>query len=56
VGELISIGDSISIRVMGVDGNFVRLGVKAPYSIGVYRSEIYERIQREKLEENKSVE
>jgi carbon storage regulator len=56
VGELISIGDSISIRVVAVDGNSVRFGVKAPRNVNVHRSEIYERIQRKQPKKEKSVE
>lgn len=56
VGELISIGDSISIRVVGVSGNTVRFGVEAPRSVNVHRSEIYERIQQKLPQEKKSVE
>lgn len=56
VGELISIGDNISIRVVAVDGNSVRFGVEAPRSVNVHRSEIYERIQRKRPKKEKSVE
>ena len=56
VGELISIGDTISIRVVAVDGNSVRFGVEAPRSVNVHRSEIYERIQRKLARQKKSVE
>ncbi|MGY2189510.1 carbon storage regulator CsrA [Pseudomonas sp. SDO5591_S426] len=56
VGELISIGDTISIRVVGVNGNSVRFGVEAPQSVDVHRSEIYDRIQRKVPRKKKSVE
>jgi len=56
VGELISIGDTISIRVVGVNGNSVRFGVEAPESVDVHRSEIYDRIQRKVPRKKKSVE
>ncbi|MNL05935.1 hypothetical protein D3C87_1265530 [compost metagenome] len=56
VGELISIGDTISIRVVGVNGNSVRFGVEAPESVKVHRSEIYDRIQRKVPRKKKSVE
>ncbi|WP_433739357.1 carbon storage regulator CsrA [Pseudomonas putida] len=56
VGELISIGDNISIRVIAIDGNSVRFGVEAPRSINVHRSEIYERIQRKQPKKEQSVE
>lgn len=56
VGELISIGDSISIRVVGINGNDVRFGIEAPRHINVHRNEIYERIQRKLPRPKKSVE
>jgi carbon storage regulator len=45
VGETISIGDNISLRVLAINGNNIRFGVEAPQDVNVYRSEIYERIQ-----------
>jgi len=45
VGEVISIGDNISVRVLNVSGNTVRFGVEAPLSVNVHRAEVYERIQ-----------
>ncbi|MHC8319387.1 carbon storage regulator CsrA [Pseudomonas sp. GB2N2] len=45
VGEMISIGDDISVRVMAVNGSTVRFGVEAPRSVNVHRAEVYERIQ-----------
>ncbi|MBM6445607.1 MULTISPECIES: carbon storage regulator CsrA [Pseudomonas] len=56
VGELISIGDSISIRVVGINGNDVRFGIEAPRHVNVHRNEIYERIQRKLARAKKSVE
>ncbi len=56
VGELISIGDTISIRVVAINGNNVRFGIEAPPSVNVHRSEIYERIQRKLPGKEKSVE
>jgi carbon storage regulator len=56
VGELISIGDDISIRVVGINGGNVRFGVEAPKSVNVHRAEIYERIQRKVPRKIKSVE
>jgi carbon storage regulator len=49
IGERILIGDDVSITVLGVRGNQVRLGVDAPAEISVHREEIYHRIQQEKL-------
>jgi carbon storage regulator len=48
VGETLIIGDDVSVTVLGVKGNQVRLGVNAPKNIGVHREEIYQRIQAEK--------
>ncbi|SIT65835.1 carbon storage regulator, CsrA [Ectothiorhodosinus mongolicus] len=47
IGETLKIGDNISITVLGVKGNQVRLGIDAPKDVSVHREEIYERIQRE---------
>lgn len=47
VGETVMIGDEIEVTVLGVKGNQVRLGVKAPRDVAVHREEILERIRRE---------
>ena len=51
VGESLVIGDDVSIIVLGVKGNQVRIGVDAPKSISVHREEIYNKIQDEKNSE-----
>ena len=47
VGETVKIGDDVSVTVLGVKGNQVRIGVNAPKDVAVHREEIFERIQRE---------
>ena len=47
VGETLMIGDEVTVTVLGVKGNQVRLGVNAPRTVAVHREEIYERIRRE---------
>jgi len=47
VGETLMIGDEVTVTVLGVKGNQVRLGVNAPRDVAVHREEIYERIRRE---------
>ena len=48
VGETLMIGDDVTITVLGVKGNQVRIGVNAPKDVAVHREEIYQRIQKEK--------
>ena len=48
VGETLMIGDQVTVTVLGVKGNQVRLGVNAPKEVAVHREEIYRRIQTEK--------
>ena len=55
VGETLVIGDDVTVTVLGVRGNQVRLGVNAPKEVAVHREEIYQRIQMEKGGENAPV-
>ncbi|MET0005026.1 MAG: carbon storage regulator CsrA [Candidatus Thiodiazotropha sp.] len=50
VGETLMIGDEVTVTVLGVKGNQVRIGVNAPRDVTVHREEIYERIKREQSE------
>lgn len=47
VGETLMIGDQITVTILGVKGNQVRVGVHAPKDVSVHREEIYDRIQGE---------
>jgi carbon storage regulator len=51
VGETVVIGNDVTVTVLGVKGNQVRLGVNAPREVAVHREEIFERIKREQSEE-----
>lgn len=56
-GETIVIGDAtVTITILGVRGNQVRLGVEAPLEISVHREEIYNRIQKEKMRQRTQIE
>ncbi|MGI2023135.1 carbon storage regulator CsrA [Shewanella glacialipiscicola] len=48
VGETLMIGDEVTVTVLGVKGNQVRIGVNAPKEVSVHREEIYQCIQSEK--------
>lgn len=50
VGETLVIGDDVTVTVLGVKGNQVRIGVNAPKDISVHREEIYQRIEQETQE------
>ncbi|QHS23289.1 carbon storage regulator CsrA [Virgibacillus sp. MSP4-1] len=47
IGESIQIGDDITIKVVGVDGDQIKLGIDAPKHVDIHRQEIYQMIQEE---------
>jgi carbon storage regulator len=47
IGETLMIGQEVTVTVLGVKGNQVRIGVNAPRAVAVHREEIFERIRRE---------
>ncbi|MBR7889791.1 carbon storage regulator [Marinomonas sp. A3A] len=51
VGETLMVGDEVSVTVLGVKGNQVRIGINAPKDVSVHREEIYLRIQKEQDEQ-----
>lgn len=44
IGESFSIGDDITVQILGITGNQVRLGINAPQHVKIHRSEVYKRI------------
>lgn len=54
LGESIAIGDDISIKVLGIQGRQVRIGIVAPPQVSVHREEIYRKIQQENLDASRS--
>jgi len=51
VGEALMVGEDVTVTVMAVHGNQVRIGIKAPRDVEVHREEIYERVQAEKAQQ-----
>jgi carbon storage regulator len=52
VGETLMIGEHVSVTVLGVKGNQVRIGVNAPREVAVHREEIFDRIHRQQDDES----
>ena len=50
LGEVIRVGDTVTVRVLEVKGNQVRLGVEAPPEVRIYREEVYRAIRKENEE------
>ncbi|QDU41395.1 Carbon storage regulator [Maioricimonas rarisocia] len=50
--EKIMIGDSITLMVISIQGDKVRLGIEAPKHVTVHREEVYQAIQNERREQN----
>jgi carbon storage regulator len=50
IGETLMIGDGISVTVVGLNGNQLRLGIGAPKDVAVHREEIHDRMQAEKAQ------
>ena len=54
VGESVKINEDITVTVLGIKGNQVRIGVDAPRHVSVHREEIYQRIKKEEIEEEEA--
>jgi carbon storage regulator len=56
IGEALTVGDGVTITVMGVNGNQVRIGINAAKDVEVHREEIYDRVQAERAGKAKKAE
>jgi carbon storage regulator len=54
IEESIIVGDTITIKILGIHEGQVKIGIEAPKEIKVFRSEVYEQIQKENIEASKS--
>ena len=55
IGEKVMIGDDVSVTILGLFGNHVRLGINAPKSVDIHREEIYGKIQNETQDSNTQI-
>lgn len=55
IGETVNIGDDITVTVLSVKGNQVRIGINAPKDVAVHREEIYQKVLQERAEGQTSV-
>ncbi len=53
IGESLMVGEEVTVTVMDVKGNQVRIGIAAPNDVAVHREEIYDRVQAEKAQQIK---
>lgn len=49
IGESLTIGEDVTLTVLGVKGNQIRIGIKAPRGVAVHREEVLEKIQQAAL-------
>ena len=54
IGESVKINEDITVTVLGIKGNQIRIGVDAPKHVSVHREEIYQRLKKEEFEEEES--
>lgn len=50
VGETLMVGDDITVTILGVKGNQVRVGIKAPKNVPVHREEIYNKVKEDNID------
>ena len=53
IGETLKVGNEITVTVMAIKGNQVRIGIQAPKNIDVYREEIFERETKRKGDDSR---
>jgi carbon storage regulator len=56
IGESVIINEDITVTVLGIKGNQIRVGIDAPRHVSVHREEIYQRMKTEELEEEEEEE